>query len=72
MRTNKLKPVLALVMMLIAMFFGTGCDRLLDVELKSSLILFGAGYLLGASLNTTQTTIECFLNGDPIDCADMP
>lgn len=30
---------------------------------------FGAGWLLGR--NDVSVTRECFLNGEPIDCADV-
>ena len=38
--------------------------------LPGYLASFGAGWLLGQS-NVSVTT-ECYLNGEPIDCADVP
>jgi hypothetical protein len=34
------------------------------------LLSFGAGWLLGQS--NVATTTECRLNGEPIDCSELP
>ena len=47
---------------------NSGCD--LRTLLPGHLLSFGTGWLLGQS-NVSVTT-ECHLNGDPIDCADVP
>ncbi len=58
-------------MMLLAItVFCTGCNSLLNGLLTSNAATFGLGYLLGSGGGTVTT--ECFLNGESIDCADMP
>ena len=38
--------------------------------LPDHLLSFGAGWLLGQ--NSVSVTTECYLNGEPIDCAEVP
>ena len=33
---------------------------------------FGAGWLLGSRTVPMTTEIQCFRNGQPIDCAELP
>ncbi len=47
---------------------NSGCD--LRTLLPGHLLSFGAGWLLGQ--NDVSVTTECYLNGDPIGCADVP
>lgn len=46
---------------------GSGCTSAI---LSGYALSFGAGWLLGQSSITTTT--ECYLNGERIDCADVP
>ena len=42
----------------------------LRMLLPGHLLSFGAGWLLGQS--NASVTMDCYLNGDPIDCANVP
>jgi len=46
---------------------NSGCDLRM---LTGPLLSFGAGWLLGQS--SVSVTTECYLNGEPIDCANVP
>ncbi len=46
---------------------NTGCAPWM---LPGQLLSFGAGLLLGP--NSVSVTKECYLNGEPIDCAEVP
>ena len=46
---------------------NSGCDLGM---LSGPLLSFGAGWLLGQS--SVSVTTECYLNGEPINCADVP
>ena len=47
---------------------NSGCD--LRTLLPGHLLSFSAGGLLGQ--NNVSVTTECYLNGNPLDCADVP
>lgn len=72
MRTNKPMIRVSLVLMAAVMMLTSGCNRLITGVLTMPTAMFGAGYWLGASSNTTEAITECFLNGEAIDCTNMP
>ncbi len=55
---------------LLAMLLAANSGCSVQTLLTSHLLSFGAGWLVGQS--TVTATTECRLNGEPIDCAEMP
>lgn len=61
MRTKARKLAMCSLAMIALLSVTTGCWP---------EAIFGLGYLLGSTTNSTQTT--CLLNGEPVDCNTLP
>lgn len=64
------KSALAIAAILAAMTLSTGCERW--QALSASASSFGLGWVLGDLAAATRAESTCYLNGELIDCADLP
>ncbi len=61
--------VLVSLILLLLLPMNAGCVEGLVVP---GLGLFGAGWVVGRLTAPTTTETQCYRNGEPIDCAELP
>ena len=61
--------ILVLIVGLMLLVCGTGCDR---VARLINVASFSAGWLVGQLTVPTTTETVCYRNGELIDCSEVP
>ncbi len=76
---GRVRRILACVLLVGLLCAGSGCTELAAAATAGGVGLFGAGFttgfgtgfLTGSLLTPTETTTQCYRNGELVDCSEI-